>query len=134
VTQPAVVGSRKPEDLLIGALAALSLQGIDSLRTTDKSFHEYFSKALEVFRAAGGEMKALADRFYYNLASGTYDQLDHALIAAEQYGLVRFPNPSYSRVQITMSPRIARRLLEDWSEERAVFDEAAKALYESVYA
>lgn len=129
-----MTGSRRPEDLLIGALATLALRGIDSLRTTDKSFHEYFAKALEVFREAGGEVKELADRYYCNVASRTYDELDHALIAAEQYGLVKFPNPSYSRVQITMSPRIAKSLLEEWQDEQQVFDQAANALYESTYA
>jgi hypothetical protein len=130
----AVESSKRPEDLLIGALATLALRGIDNLRTTDKSFHEYFAKALSVFRDAGGEVKDLADRYYCNIASKTYDELDHALIAAEQYGLVKFPNPSYSRVQITMSPRIARKLLEDWKDEQEVFEQAANALYESTYA
>ena len=42
--------SKRPEDLLIGALAALALEGRDTLRTTDKSFHQHFGADDVIFR------------------------------------------------------------------------------------
>jgi hypothetical protein len=62
------------------------------------------------------------------VVSRTYDQLDHALIAAEQLGWVKFPNPSYNRLQITMSPRDAKRLLDEWKDHIPVFMRAAEEL------
>ncbi len=118
----------KPEDLLLGSLAALSLQGVDTLRTTDKSFHERFGKALAVFREAGGPLATLAEAFHKDVVSSTYDELDHALIAAEQLGLLRFPNPSYSRLQITVPPRVAEKFLSGWAPYRAAFERAAAEL------
>ena len=125
-------GSKRAEDLLIGTLAVLALQGVDTLQTTDKSFHTHFGAALQVFREAGGELADLADDYYRNVVSNTYDELDHALIAAEQFGLVKFPNPSYSRLQVTIPRRVAEELANEWGENRAVFERAAKKLYDSM--
>lgn len=119
---------RRAEDLLITTLAVLSLRGHEILRTTDKSFHHSFSKALEVFRNSGGELAELAASYHQDVVSNTFDQLDHALIAAEQLGWVKFPNPSYSRLQITMSPVDAERLLEEWSGQEEAFETAAAKL------
>jgi len=123
------------EDLLVGALAVLALQGITTLRTTDRSFHEHFGKALEVFKNSGGRLGELARRYYRDVVSQTYEALDDALITAEQFGFVKFPNPTYSRLQIAMTPRVARRLLEEiGAEHRGVFETAAKELKDSVNA
>lgn len=127
--------TRRPEDLLIGALAALALTGRDTLRTTDKSFHEHFGAALDVYREAGGELGDLSSSYYRDIVSDTFDELDHALITAEQFGLVKFPNPSYSRLHITIPPRVAERLLAEWGADlRPVFERAAEELYRSTYA
>ena len=126
---------KRPEDLLIGALAVLALDGKETLRTTDKTFHQHFGAALDVFRQAGGELEELAGNYYRDVVSNTFDELDHAIITAEQFGLVKFPNPTYSRLQITIPPRVAERLLRDWGvEARPVFETAAKELYRSTYA
>ena len=121
-------GTKRAEDLLVGALAVLALKGIDTLRVTDKSFHDRFATALETFRSAGGELAALADNYYKDIVTETYDELDHSLIAAEQFGLIKFPNPSYNRLQITITPREASRILDTWGERRAIFEQAAEAL------
>src|SRR2546423_2885051 len=123
----------RPEDLLLGALAYLSLKGHTTLRTTDRSFHEHFANALEILKDAGGEVSELATKYYRDLVSNTYDELDHALIAAEQYRFVSFPNPSYNRLQIKMTHRAAQKLLDDWSpEQQQVLERAADALRASI--
>lgn len=122
----------RPEDLLLGVLAALSISGTTTLRTTDKQFHLRFSKALEIFSSAPGKQARLAKFFHRDPVSKTYDQLDHALIAAEQMGWVKFPNPSFSRFQITMTPRDAERLLDEWAGDRSTIESAAKEILASL--
>lgn len=120
---------RRPEDLLLGALAALALRDTDILRTPDITFHKRFGRALTVFRDGGEECSILADKYHQDVVSRTYDLLDHALIAAEQRGWVKFPNPSYSRLEISMTRRDAERILARWPAEcRATFEAAADVL------
>jgi hypothetical protein len=120
---------KRAEDLLIAVLAELSNQKVDTLRMNDRDFHEHFGKMLAVVSRKGGELKELAGQFYKNIINGTYDELDHALIAAEQFGFVKFPNPSYSRLTIAITPRMAHRILKDWdSSERELLAEAASEL------
>jgi hypothetical protein len=118
------------EDLLIGILAVLSLRGRDSLKTTDKIFHAAFGEALNVFRADTEGLGKLAESYYPDVVSNTYDELNHALIAAESHNLIRFPNPSYRRLQITMTPRVATALLNSYGNNTAIFEEAATLLLE----
>jgi hypothetical protein len=127
-TQP----TPRTEDLLIGVLAVLSLQRKETLKITDKVFHKAFGSALDVFRNAGGELQELADSYVPDVVSNTYDELNDALIAAESFHLLRFPNPSYSRLQITMTPRVAQQLLEKYPGQRGAFEQAAKALLDSM--
>ena len=128
-----VSGTKRAEDLLLGALAALTLEGHTTLRVSDRSFHDHFGKALEVFRDAGGEIQVLASEYHRDIVSETYDELDHALIAAEQHRFVSFPNPTYSRLHIKMTRRAAERLLADWNEsERSAFERAAESLRASI--
>jgi len=135
MTVAAAPPQKQSEDLLIGALAVLAQEGVTTLRTNDRSFHEHFGRVLEIFQAAGGEFADLARRYYRDAVSRTYEELDHALITAEQFGLVRFPNPTYSRLQITMTPRVARRLVNEWpDEQQAVLRRAAAVLRESINA
>ena len=119
----------KTEDLLIGVLAVLSLRGKDSLKTTDKVFHSAFGAALDVFKNNDTRLARLAEAYYPDVVSNTYDELNHALIAAESYSLLRFPNPSYTRLQITMTPRVATTLLGTYGDKE-VFERAAEVLLE----
>lgn len=120
---------RRTEDLLIALLAELATQGVDTLRINDRAFHDHFGKILDKMKDAGQEVKEVASQYYRNIVSGTYDELDHALIAAEQFGFVKFPNPSYSRLTIAITPRMANQLLADWSaEDRHSIEEAAREL------
>jgi len=128
-----VSSTKRAEDLLLGALAVLTLQGHTALRVSDRSFHEHFGRALDVFRQEGGEIADLANEYHRDIVSETYDELDHALIAAEQHRFVGFPNPTYSRLQIKMTRRAAERILAAWSEhERSAFVRAAASLRTSI--
>ncbi|HZJ01071.1 MAG TPA: hypothetical protein VFD22_10455 [Gemmatimonadaceae bacterium] len=118
----------KTEDLLIGMLAVLSLRGRDSVKTTDKAFHSAFGNALEVFKSDDSEIAKVADEYYPDIVSNTYDELNNALIVAEGYSLLRFPNPSYTRLQITMTPRVATTFLNGYGEKKELFEKAADAL------
>jgi hypothetical protein len=122
----------RTEDLLIGILAVLALHGKETLRTTDKVFHRAFGDALEVFKRAEGPLKDLAEDYDPDVVTKTYDELNNALIAAEGFQLLRFPNPSYSRLQITMTPRVAESLLTKYPQQRQVFEAAAAVLCESI--
>jgi hypothetical protein len=118
------------EDLLIAVLAELATQGVDTLPVSDRKFHDYFGRLLERLKAGGGELRSLADQFYKNVVTDTYDELDHSLITAEQFGFVKFPNPTYSRLTIAITPRMAHRLLKGWdSAERETIREAAKDIF-----
>ena len=120
---------KKAEDLVIAVLAELSVQGIDTLRMNDRQFHDHFGIVLDRLRQAGGELKDLADQFYKNIVTDTYDELDHSLITAEQFGFVKFPNPTYSRLTIAITPRMAHRLLASWdSGERSMIASATKEI------
>ena len=120
---------RRTEDLLIAILAEISNLGVDTLRMSDRKFHEHFGTALSRLKQAGGEVADLAGQFYKNVVTDTYDELDHSLITAEQFGFVKFPNPSYSRLTIAITPRMAHRLLKDWdAEERIAIRQAAEEI------
>jgi len=106
---------KRTEDLLIAILAELATQGVDTLRVSDRKFHEHFGLVLDKLKAAGGNLKQLAGQFYKNVVTDTYDELDHSLVTAEQFGFVKFPNPTYSRLTIAITPRMAHRLLKDWN-------------------
>jgi hypothetical protein len=124
--------SRRAEDLLLGALAALALRGTKVLPVNEVSFHKHFAAALGVFENADEEIQHLATFYHRDPVSRTYDELDHALITAEQHRFVNFPNPTYSRLQINLSRRAAEKLLEEWGDRRAVFEAAADSLAASI--
>lgn len=110
--------NKRAEDLVIAILAELATQRVDTLRVSDRRFHELFGGVLERLREAGGELQQLAQQFSKNVVTDTYDELDHSLVTAEQFGFVKFPNPSYSRLTIAISPRMAHRLLKDWPDDQ----------------
>lgn len=121
----------RTEDLLIGVLAVIALQGRDTLKTSDKVFHSAFARALDVFSQKGNaELVELADSYYQDVVTNKYEELDDALIAAERFSLLRFPNPTYSRLQVTMTPRVAEEFLNKYPDQRATFEEAAHVLLE----
>ncbi len=120
----------KPQDLLIGILAALAKDGVETLKTTDKVFHSGFAAALDVFKNAGGSLAEVAESFHPDIVSNTYDELNHALIAAESFNLLRFPNPTYSRLQLTITPQTAEKLLRKYPQHRPVFEQAAEVFLE----
>lgn len=124
--------ARRADDLLLGALAVLALRGTKVLPVNEVSFHEHFSAALNVFSEADPEISHLATFYHRDPVTGTYDELDRALIAAEQHRFVTFPNPTYSRLQINLSKRAAERLLEEWGDRRSVFERAVESLEESI--
>jgi hypothetical protein len=126
------LGSKRAEDLLVGALAVLALQGVTTLRVDDRSFHDHFAKALDEFRNEGGEIGQLAALYHRDPVTNTFDELDHAIIRAEQDRLIGLPNPTYSRLQIKMTRRAAERILAEWSANRDVFDRAAEELRRSI--
>ncbi|HEY4216734.1 MAG TPA: hypothetical protein VGM67_06325 [Gemmatimonadaceae bacterium] len=120
---------KRAEDLVIAVLAELAKQGVETLRMGDKDFHQHFGMILKKFSEGPGELQDLARQFYKNIVNGTYDELDHALITAEQFGFVKFPNPSYSRLTISITPRMAHHMLKEWTpEERVVLEAAAREL------
>lgn len=108
---------RRAEDLVIAVLAELSTRNVDTIRMNNKNFHESFGRVLERLKAGGGELQKLAEGFYKNVVSESYEEVDHALITAEQFGFVKFPNPSYSRLTIAITPRMAYRLLRSWNDQ-----------------
>ena len=109
---------KRSEDLVIALLAAIATRGVDTLRMNDRVIHEHFATALESLRRSGrDELVDLADGFYRSSITDTFDELDNSLVTAEQYGFVKFPNPSYSRVVLAFSPRMAHRVLKNWQED-----------------
>lgn len=122
----------RTEDLLVGILAVMALRKRDTLRTSDKVLHQAFGAALKVFKNTGGDFCDVAESYYPDVVTETYDELNNALIAAESFNLLRFPNPTYSRLQITMTPRVAEQLLAPYGEDRQVFEKAADALLEKI--
>lgn len=116
---------RQAEDLLIGILATLARNGKNTIRINDRNFHAAFGKALDVFRKAGGELESLAKSFYRDLVSKTYEKLDDAIISAEHYGMIKISNPSFERLEISITPRVAEQILSEWSsDDRARIEEA----------
>jgi len=124
----------RPEDLVIGLLAVLADRGVETLKTTDKVLHASFGAALGVFHAAGGTFEELAESFYSDVVTNTYDELNNAIIAAQGLNFLRFPNPSYSRLQLTIPPSAVSRILykKFSAAQRKVFEEAATALQQSM--
>jgi hypothetical protein len=121
-----------PRDLFIGVLAALAKQGVYSLKIHDRVLHRAWGAALQVFRSKGGVLARLADKYYQDHGTGAFDELEHSIIAAEGSGYLRFPNPTYRKLQLTVSPRTAEDILARRRGFRATYDRAAKELLEAI--
>jgi hypothetical protein len=124
----ATMAPASPKDLLIGLLAELSLRGFDSIRISDYALHDAFNKALAVYRESGGELASLADTYYDDGITEANDELERAIIAAEGSGYLRFPNPTYRKLHLTIAPRAAQEILSRRPEFRDTFRRAADAI------
>ena len=109
----------------VAFLGALSAQGLGQMTARGDILHTSFAGALNVLRSSP-EAVSLFRRFRANPTSGRFEALDRAIIRAEQYGLVQFPNPSYTRVRVALSPIDAELVLQDVGELRPVIEEAAR--------
>jgi len=118
----------RSEDLVLALFAAASLNGTSILELSDTSMHRRFDSVLKVLESAGGDLADLAKLFHKNVVNGTYDLLNLALVSAEHGLWVKFPNPSYSRVLISMTPREAQGFLREWPGVEQYINEAAALL------
>jgi hypothetical protein len=117
------------ETVFLAFLAALYKAGFKQINDSGDALHESFAKGLDVLRSDVDLQPALA-RFKMGAFSGRIDALDQALIRAEQFGWVQFPNPSYERMTLAMSPSDAEHLLSQVAERRPKVEEAATAFRE----
>ena len=119
------LGEAAADRAFLAFLAALYLQGLEQMSARGGILHTSFQGALRVLRenAATGTWFR---RFRASPTSGHFEALDRAIIRAEQYGFVQFPNPSYTRVQVALSPVDAHKLLEDVGGERETIEHAAR--------
>ncbi|HYH81508.1 MAG TPA: hypothetical protein VEX86_17015 [Longimicrobium sp.] len=118
-------GEAAADRAFVAFLAALYLEGLEQMSAGGDLLHKSFHGALHVLRqnaTTGGWFR----RFRASPTSGRIEALDRAIIRAEQYGLVQFPNPSYTRVRVALSPVDAQLLLSDVGEERETIEQAAR--------
>lgn len=113
------------DEAFLGFLGAIYLEGLGQIAADSKLMHECFAAALPRLNADASLVGAFR-RFSLEAATQRFDELDAALIEAEQYGLVQFPNPSYARVRIAMSRRDAERFVGDVGEAATALREAAR--------
>lgn len=106
-------------------LAALAEQGLEYMSAGVDVLHRCFAAALTVLRS-DDELRPLFKRFRPDPVSGRFEELDRAIIRAEQFGIVQFPNPSYTRVRVALSPGDMESLLADLGDRRGVIEEAAR--------
>jgi hypothetical protein len=118
-------GEAESDRAFVAFLAALYLEGLQQMSAGGDVLHKSFRGALQVLRQNPAAATWFR-RFRASPTSGRFEALDRAIIRAEQYGLVHFPNPSYTRVHVALSPIDAEALLSDVGNGRAVIEEAAR--------
>jgi hypothetical protein len=117
-------GEAAADRAFLAFLAALYLDGLEQMSAGEDLLHKSFDGALKVLRQDDAT-SIWFRRFRASPTSGRFEALDRAIIRAEQYGLVQFPNPSYTRVRVALSPTDAHALLDDIGEERSTIERAA---------
>jgi hypothetical protein len=117
----------QPHDLVFGLLAALAQRGVETLRTDDTVLHGAFGTALNVFRKSNGDLAVLADYYYADAVTDNYDELNNALIEAQSFDLIGFPNPSYSKLEVKIAPDAAEKMLRSFGANRKTIENAADA-------
>lgn len=118
------------DQAFFGFLGAVYLEGLAQMAADSQMLHECFAAAMPVLQSDPALALAFR-RFMRESVTSRFDELDAALIEAEQYGLVQFPNPSYSRVRIAMSRRDANRFLRDLGDSRETVERAAREFKEA---
>lgn len=111
-------------------LAALLKNGLGELSATRDVLHGAFAAALDVLRSDERTSSAFAGFRSGNEQDGFITEFDDALMRAEKYKLVQFPNPSYTRVRIAMTPWTAQEFLAEVGDAQPVLDAAAQCFRE----
>ena len=115
------------EDRAFGAfLAALAERGVVQIAGASRAVHEAFKAALETLQA-DETLRPYFAHYFASRSTGRIDELDQALVRGEAAGIVQYGNPSYSRIQISLTPYEAEELLSEFPERREVFMNAATA-------
>jgi len=114
------------EDAAFGAfLAALADRGMVQIAGPSQAVHSAFRVALDTLQAD----EVLAPYFAHYFPSritGRIDELDQALVRGESAGIVQYGNPTYSRIQISLTPYEAEQLLNQFPDKREVLRVAAE--------
>jgi hypothetical protein len=110
-------------------LAALVRQGMGQIAGASMAVHDAFKAALEVLQE-DERIAPYFKHFYASRSTGRVDELDQALIRGEAAGTVLYGNPTYSRIQISLSPFEVEELLSQFAADRAVFSRAAEVFQE----
>ncbi|HYH81491.1 MAG TPA: hypothetical protein VEX86_16930 [Longimicrobium sp.] len=115
------------EDRAFGAfLAALADRGVVQIAGASTAVHEAFKAALARLQADEVVGPYFA-HYFPSRSTGRIDELDQALVRGEAAGIVQYANPTYSRIQISLTPFETDELLSEFPEHRQVFSEAAEA-------
>jgi hypothetical protein len=117
----------QPHDLVFGLLAVFAQRGVETLRTTDTVLHGAIAAALDVFRTSSGDLAQLADHYFADAVTDNYDELNNALIEAQSFDLIGFPNPSYSKLEVKIAPDAAEKMLRSFGANRKTIEDAADA-------
>lgn len=103
-----------------GFFATLLLSGTEYVPTINDKHQERFGRvALSLReRKQNGDpaMQRMPD-FTPEVITGKYEELDHALITFQSFGITERADPYFSSMKIVFSAERARRQLERFSEE-----------------
>lgn len=102
-----------------GLLAALAALEHNEITATQSELHKAFRAVVEAAAKADGLSVDLTD-IDYDPLYGLSGWLDEFLARAQRDLLISRPNPSYSRIQITISPDEADELLASLPSRTAI--------------
>lgn len=128
-TQARVLTQNDSRKAFNAFLAALLQSGLGELSATRDVLHGAFSAALDTLRRDERTLKAFAN-FRSGVDESFIAEFDDALMRAEKYKLVQFPNPSYTRVRIAMTPWTAEEFLDEVGDAEEVLRAAAQRFRE----
>jgi hypothetical protein len=112
-------------------LAGLHSEGLEEMVVTDgDDLHRAFGAALQILASDERTAEAFS-RFRASPQSGVVGEFDDALMRASKYKLVHFPNASYTRVGISMTPFDAADFLRGVGSADEVIREAARSFKET---
>jgi len=119
------------EDFAEGLIAALAIDGKKTITASQTQLHRAFRRVL-VGLDERQDLKVDLREVDYDPLYGLSGWLDKFLARAQRDLMISFPNPSYERIEIQLTPAEGERLLRGYGHQEA-FRELSSLFNSALY-